>query len=279
MKRQNISVIIPLYNKEKFILKLLSVLNQQLSSYDEVIIIDDGSTDNSLSVVSNFINKESNVNIQLITRANRGVSRTRNEGASYAQNEYILFIDADDYLVPGAINSFRFLIEQTENNGLIAMSYFEHKDISTARIIGDDVVRSYIDNEIKICVGSVILKRDIFFKYNGFNEQFSHGEDQLLWLTIGYYEGINYTTKKSLEYIRDDSNSLTLSRKPINVIGQVHFAIVRLKNNPFKFLYWKFFKKAFLYNCLVNINNGHFLMAVKLSLLIMFDLICSWVRK
>src|SRR6056300_1045134 len=86
------SVVIPLYNKEKFIEDTLkSVLNQTFNDF-EVIIVNDGSSDNSLSIVEQFKSEK----IRLFTNKNRGLSYTRNFGIKKAKSQYIGFLDADD---------------------------------------------------------------------------------------------------------------------------------------------------------------------------------------
>ena len=91
-----VSVIIPVYNVEKYLRECLdSVINQTLSDI-EIICINDGSTDNSLEILREYAQKDER--IILISRENKGVSVSRNEGIKKATGEYIAFIDADDYL-------------------------------------------------------------------------------------------------------------------------------------------------------------------------------------
>lgn len=90
-----VSIVIPLYNKEKWIEKtLLSVLNQSFTDW-EAIIVDDGSTDRSVEVVEEFILKNP-ANWILIKNGNAGQCRTRNSGIARATGEYVAFLDADD---------------------------------------------------------------------------------------------------------------------------------------------------------------------------------------
>lgn len=91
-----ISIIMPVYNKENYIDKSIqSILNQTFQDY-ELIIINDGSTDNSLETIKKHINM--NDKIKLISIENGGVSKARNVGLIHAQGKYITFIDADDYV-------------------------------------------------------------------------------------------------------------------------------------------------------------------------------------
>lgn len=91
-----ISIIMPVYNKEKYIEKSIkSIVNQSFKDW-ELIIINDGSTDNSLKICSKFTDSR----IKIITIKNDGVSNARNCGLSFAVGHYITFVDGDDYLDP-----------------------------------------------------------------------------------------------------------------------------------------------------------------------------------
>ena len=91
-----ISVIIPVYNVEKYIKECLeSVVNQTFTDI-EIICINDGSTDNSLSILEEYAKKDSR--IKIINQQNSGLSATRNNGIKAAQGEFIGFVDSDDYI-------------------------------------------------------------------------------------------------------------------------------------------------------------------------------------
>ena len=93
-----ISVIIPVYNVEKYLrICLESILNQNFKGY-EIILINDGSTDNSLNICREYEKKYSNIIV--INEENSGPSAARNKGLEYAKGKYISFIDSDDELLP-----------------------------------------------------------------------------------------------------------------------------------------------------------------------------------
>ena len=97
-----ISVIIPLYNKEPIIERSLqSVLSQDYDDF-EVVVVNDGSTDRSADIVRSI----NDPRIRLIEQENGGPSKARNTGTKSARGEWILFLDADDELLPGALNYF-----------------------------------------------------------------------------------------------------------------------------------------------------------------------------
>ena len=94
--RVSFSVIIPVYNTEKFITKCLdSVLKQTYKEYD-VIIVNDGSTDSSAEIVECYEKKYDR--IQVVTQANKGLGGARNTGIASAKGDYLVFLDSDDYI-------------------------------------------------------------------------------------------------------------------------------------------------------------------------------------
>ena len=114
-----ISIIIPLFNKELFIKQtLLSVLNQTFSEF-EIIIINDGSTDKSVTIINDIDDKR----ITLYTTKNKGVSHARNYGFSKANTDLIAFLDADDLWEPNHLENLHTLYTNFPNCGLYATNY------------------------------------------------------------------------------------------------------------------------------------------------------------
>ena len=143
-----LSVIIPIYNGEKFIRKSIdSVLNQTVSDL-ELILVDDGSKDNSGKICDEYAQKDSR--IKVIHKENVGVSAARNDGISTAQGEYIGFVDADDWIEP---NMFEDLIEKAQ--------------ASSSDIVMCDATTVYFDGRtepdtITQLKGNILLNRDRF---------------------------------------------------------------------------------------------------------------------
>ncbi len=131
----DISIIIPLYNKEEFIERTLrSVLTQSISSW-ECIVVDDGSTDSSLKTVTDFIGKNP-ANWKVITQENSGQTQARNHGISIAVGRYLAFLDADD-LWP--CDKLRLQIKALEENpgAVLVLSAFAifRNHLSTPRVV------------------------------------------------------------------------------------------------------------------------------------------------
>ena len=162
-----ISVIIPLYNKEKQIKDTIdSILKQDFTDF-ELIVVNDGSTDNSLKIIE-AINDE---RVRIINQTNAGVSAARNKGMDEARGDYVFFIDADDHLLPGAFDlmmndCFADIIVasfiQTDNDGKVT-----HKSINTISGNVSYPYKSYWKREISLRMGNMFIKR-VFLKKVGF---------------------------------------------------------------------------------------------------------------
>lgn len=120
-----ISIIIPIYNAELYLRQCIdSILSQSISDY-EIILINDGSTDNSLSICKQYA--EIHKNISILNEKNEGVSASRNKGLNVAKGEWIIFIDADDYLMPNALQTL-YSCAHTTNSDIILANALKLKD-------------------------------------------------------------------------------------------------------------------------------------------------------
>ena len=119
MKSTTITIIIPVFNVENVVEETLLSVKNQISSSDEVIIIDDGSTDNSFNIINNFKNLKG---WKIIQTSNQGLGLTRNLGRSIAKSEYIYFLDSDDIIKKDLIDRMRKIIYQYKKPDMILFS-------------------------------------------------------------------------------------------------------------------------------------------------------------
>lgn len=91
-----VSVIIPIYNSEKFLKKCIESVQTQTLKDIEIICVNDGSADNSLKIIKKYLEKDNR--IKLINKKNEGLSAARNDGLEIAQGEYVSFVDSDDWI-------------------------------------------------------------------------------------------------------------------------------------------------------------------------------------
>lgn len=146
MNNEIISIIVPVYNTEKFLPEcLMSIVNQTYKNI-EVICIDDDSSDKSMKILNEFAKKDKR--IKVIHKDNEGVSAARNIGLELAKGEYILFVDSDDWIEK--ITCEEAIKKITEENADIIMwSYIREKEGKSKRkqIFDKDV--TYINNEVQ----------------------------------------------------------------------------------------------------------------------------------
>ena len=122
----SVSVILPVYNCEQYLKKAIeSVIDQDLFNEIELIMVDDGSTDNSPVLCDSYAEKYDN--IKVIHQTNSGVSIARNNGIRISSGEWITFLDSDDYLLPGALN----VIKQHKDSDIICTQHKSNEPIPT----------------------------------------------------------------------------------------------------------------------------------------------------
>ena len=140
MKNSKISIIVPVYNVEKYLKECIESLINQTYKDLEILLIDDGSKDNSGKICDEYANKDKR--IKVIHQENSGVSKTRNYGIELATGDYVMFVDSDDWLEE---NTCELLIKEikTQNKDMIIFNFckeFENKCIRNANYqnISDD---------------------------------------------------------------------------------------------------------------------------------------------
>ena len=144
-KNALISIVIPVYNGEKFLKECIkSIINQDYSNL-EIIIIDDGSTDNSKNIIEEFLKKDSRV--KYYYKNNSGVSESRNFGIKNANGDFITFVDADDYLNKDFISYYYRMI--LDYNADIALTPMPRKFNSNSQELDE----SKLNDEVKIVTG------------------------------------------------------------------------------------------------------------------------------
>ena len=133
MNKITIAIVIPVFNVEKFVKQTLESVKNQLSNPDEVIVINDGSTDKSSEIIKTYSNLEG---WKIIHKKNEGLGLTRNYGRSIAKSEYIYFLDSDDIIKNNLILRLRELIQQNNKPDMILFSgeTFAHEELLIPKI-------------------------------------------------------------------------------------------------------------------------------------------------
>lgn len=203
-----ISVIIPLYNKEAGIATALrSVLAQTYQDF-EAIVVDDGSTDGSATIVKSI----NDPRIRLIRQQNAGVSAARNRGIAEAKGEYVSFLDADDEWMPEFLEEIRTLQTTFPECKAQATNYtFCSNGVKSSTILRKlpfDGERGVLSNyfEVASCshppvwTGAVCIERKLLQDIGGFPVGIKSGEDLLTWARIAMHTQWAFSLKSVAQY-------------------------------------------------------------------------------
>lgn len=204
------SIVIPVYNKGNFVgTTLKSVLSQTFTDY-EIIIVNDGSTDNSESVIQAFQQDK----IQYFSKENEGVSAARNYGLTQAQGDFICFLDADDYWYPEFLATMKTYIEKVPEQQVFACAIeiaTQNKTFAAQYSIpqkSDYKIVDFFDASQQECVlwtSSVAFHKSVFETVGNFDTNIRKGEDTELWIRIGLEYPIVFIWKIVARYVYAES--------------------------------------------------------------------------
>ncbi|MEF2889415.1 glycosyltransferase [Turicibacter sanguinis] len=166
-----LSIIIPFFNAEEYIEQTISSICKQITDDIEIILIDDGSTDNTHSIIYTFINKYNNIFYYRIL--NCGTGGARNYGISRSNGKYIWFIDSDDYISEEALDKLISNLKKTNTDVLHFNFKYVWDDMikeNKKQIIFDGngnefLVKGLLRNQISITTWSNIFKRDLIDRH------------------------------------------------------------------------------------------------------------------
>lgn len=187
--KTKLSIIIPVYNIENYIIGCLKSVEKQVADGCEVIIINDGSTDNSEKLILDFIGNKSGYNY--IKQDNKGLSEARNTGIRAAEGEYLLFLDGDDMLYNNSLSGLlnNFLSECVPE--VIICRYVEEDDITGKRKDSPDFPKISVNNPFEfydkfvndsnnwLSAWSCVIKRVFLQKNNLYFKKGLFHEDEL----------------------------------------------------------------------------------------------------
>ncbi len=261
MTNPQVSVIIPTYNNAQYLSQAIkSILNQTYQA-SEIIVIDDGSTDETTEVVQSF-----NKNIQYIRQENKGPASARNTGLKIAKGKYVVFLDADDELLPDKLsfqinfleenpsidlvysNGYRFR-EDKEGNQII-VSLQKTNEIFIPEKENENYINRLIVKNI-FPIHAAMTKITCINEVGGFDESLTACEDWDLWFRISEKCSFQYMNEYLFKY-RDSENSNSAdTRRNSNEVESVMAKIMNSKSfqdAPKKVISEFFYNRAI--NCL-----------------------------
>ena len=212
-----ISVIIPVYNSDIFLEKCLnSIINQTLKEI-EIIIVNDGSKDDSLKIINNYINKDQRI-ILINKLKNEGVSSARNSALKIVKGEYIAFIDSDDYIEKEYLE--RMYLKAIKKNLDIVISNIKLDYLTTSELLIDLNIE-----ENEILFGEEYLKR--FFLYNGYG----YLCNKLIKKSLFKKNNICFSIENSFMEDFEVICKLAFNTKRIGKLNQSYYHYIQHKNN------------------------------------------------
>lgn len=204
-----ISTIIPTYNASRYICQCIdSVLNQTYSQH-EIIVVDDGSTDNTYELLQGY----SKV-IKYIYQENSGPSSARNRGIEVSTGDWLAFVDSDDVWMPDKLEKQVKCISKNRDYVLVVSDMYEGNDPSCTKAPifekFDDIKEGFIfDRLLKssyIYTPTVLVNKDIVKEFNGFDTKLNMLEDLDLFLKIAYKYQIGVVNEMLVFRRRHDQN-------------------------------------------------------------------------
>ncbi|MDX6612683.1 MAG: hypothetical protein QOD75_1869 [Blastocatellia bacterium] len=225
-----ISVIVPLYNKAPYVRRALDSISRQTFSDFEVIVVDDGSTDEGPALVSAYVNER----VRLVAQENFGPGGARNRGITEARGEFLAFLDADDEWLPDYLEeSVRLLDKYGSSVSSTTCGYIEDPaGVSSeafwrARGLSEGLIRLTPDTAPPIAVSllaymspcTTLVRATVVRKWGGFYERdhCRYAEDAHLWLKVLLNENV-FVNLKPLARIHFEASGPTQTRRSIRPI-------------------------------------------------------------
>lgn len=202
--KPTVSIIIPLYNKESYVQRALDSVEYQTFKDYEVIVINDGSTDNGPEIVK----RHKNLPVRMYNQSNKGPGAARNKGVKESRGKYIAFLDADDEWLPTFLEDSYYLLEKHTICDICVSAWYQEFVSSENPEHGNSIIDIYKRREIELYPGiitpdiairekrnlylwftsTVFLRRDVFrngYRFYG-STRHTYGEDFYLWLQLAF---------------------------------------------------------------------------------------------
>lgn len=240
------SVVIPLYNKELSIESTVqSILDQSFRDF-ELIIVNDGSKDKSLTVVEKFKDER----IRIFTKENGGECSARNYGIKMAKREWIAFIDADDLWKKDHLFIISQLILKYPDKSVFATSIRNTDEEYTNQFVSY-VIEDYFVDALKkeriITSSSSVINKNCFLEVGYFNENYKLGGDLDMWCRLAK----KYSFVKSLVYTSlyrlEAENRVSLKRCPVENIRLFNIDLKVAKGSERNYYKYQIIKRIFAY--------------------------------
>lgn len=228
-----VSVIVPVYNVEKYIKRSLESICQQSFTDFEIILVNDETKDNSIKIAESLLEEYPFISYKIINQNNKGLPGARNTGIKEACGQYLCFIDSDDYISKNHLTSLYNLI--TNNNLSVAYSGYEivhnsnykgteDKNIDSVIMTQQKLFQSFVKRCPAIHCCSLMISKELLVKNNlYFNEILKYGEDtDFMWKLFSYIDFVGATNNDSYKYLINEKGIMsTISEEKACVYSEV----------------------------------------------------------
>jgi len=212
-----ISVIMPCYNASKYLADSIESVLRQTYSDIELIAVNDGSTDNTLSILNAYAAKDDRLKIH--SQQNAGVSTARNLGVSKSEGRYLAFLDADDWWDETFIETLMAAIENDDS----CLAYCGWQNVGLLGGKGEpfvppdyEALPDKLDKLFSSCrwpINAVLLRRDVFVSADGFDPKLKTSEDFAVWLRLALTNKITLVSKVLAFYRHHGEEQATTNRE------------------------------------------------------------------
>lgn len=197
-----VSVIIPAYNAEKTIVRCMESVAKQSYQNIEVIIINDGSKDNTKNVIEKYIS-DNKLDWTFISRNNKGVSYTRNQGIKLASGEYVAFLDSDDYWYGEKLE--KQIVFCLENQARIVGTCTSEKKPTEDGVAYHKYGLKDMLYSNRLFTSTILIEKKLLDEIGVFSESMSYSEDYNLWLRAAVNTDL-FVLNEELVYYNADYN-------------------------------------------------------------------------
>lgn len=237
-----VSIVVPVYNVEDYVSNCIkSILQQTFRNY-ELIVVNDGSTDNSLSELQNF----SDSRLKIFSQENRGLSGARNTGIKHAKGKYITFIDSDDWISKDYLETMMYYADKY-NADIVSIKecvvdyhnsfYCKKRKFRVFNQNAANALFSFFDTNF---AWGKLIKREIISKHNIYFPEGRNYEDIGTMYRIYYFANIVVISNKANYFYREREGSITFTRKTKDIDDKIHFIKEMNKKEELfnKYEYW-----------------------------------------
>ena len=225
------SIIIPLYNKAPYIRKALETVCAQTYRDYEIIVVNDGSRDDSAVVAESYLQHAEGICYTIISQDNAGVAAARNRGVKHASGQYMAFLDADDWWEPDYLARMAELIADYPQAGVYGCNYVYYKPGKTR--VALNIPTGYINypkayyegSAMPIWTGATIMPKTVLEEMGGFPLGIKLGEDFLLWAKTALHYKVAFLNEPLAYYNNDVPANMRATR---NLHEPEHHMLFRL---------------------------------------------------